>query len=120
MAYTWNLSFARVMLVFTWIITPSREVLSLSTLSLLTGSCNIVAQPKLLQDNVRCEEFAPHVFVVFGSVVLCPIVCIIKFPRTPIESELFLAFSVSEPVESHVHGFGSLRLYFAVDHPFGH
>ena len=46
------------------------------------------------------------------------IVGIVRFSRSPVESELLLAFSVSEPMESHVHRFGSLGLDFLVDYFF--
>jgi hypothetical protein len=52
--------------------------------------------------------------VMFGCVVLGPIVGEILFTMPPIDAELALAFTVTEPVEVHVHCFGSFRLDFAV------
>lgn len=52
--------------------------------------------------------------------VFRPIVCKVEFSRSPIESKLLLAFSVTEPVESHVDGFGSFRLYLSIDDSISH
>jgi len=65
--------------------------------------------------NVWCDEFASRALVVFARMVFCPIVGIVEFARSPIDAELFLAFAVAEPMESHVHGFGAFGYNFAVD-----
>ena len=49
-----------------------------------------------------------------------PIVGVVCLAWAPVESELFLAFAVAQPVESHVHCFCSLGLDFAVDDCVGH
>ena len=52
--------------------------------------------------------------------VFCPIVCKVQRTRVPEKSELFLVDrAVSQPVESHVHGFGSLRLNSGIDDRLG-
>ena len=48
-----------------------------------------------------------------------PIVSVIEFAWAPVDAELFLAFAISEPVESHVHGFGPFGLDLSVDDAFG-
>ena len=53
--------------------------------------------------------------MVFG-----PIIGFVCVPRPPINCELLLCFAVSQPVEPHVHCFGSFCLYFAVDDGVGH
>ena len=44
---------------------------------------------------MRGEEFTVHVLMVFGLMVFCPIVGVVEFARSPIDAELFLAFSVT-------------------------
>ena len=44
-----------------------------------------------------------------------PVIGVICFAWSPIESELFLALAVAKPMESHVHCFGAFWLDFAVD-----
>ncbi len=52
--------------------------------------------------------------------VLSPIVSIVGFTRPPIKFELVLAFSVSEPVETHIHGFGAFGLHLAINNGISH
>ena len=52
--------------------------------------------------------------------MLCPIVCIVEFSWSPIEPKLFLAFSVSQPVEPHVHCLRFLGLDPLIDDAFCH
>ena len=66
------------------------------------------------KNNHRSEEIPPYVLVMFGGVVLGPLVGEISITRSPIDAELALAFVVSEPVEMHVHCFGAFWLDFAV------
>ena len=51
--------------------------------------------------------------------VLGPIVCQVGGARSPMEPELLLCHPTSEPVESHIHWFGSFGLYLVVDYPIG-
>ena len=66
------------------------------------------------ENNHRREEIPPYVLVMFGCMVLGPIVGEILFTRSPIDAELVLAFTVLGPVEAHVHCFGVFWLDFAI------
>ena len=46
--------------------------------------------------------------------MLGPIVRIIELSWTPINAKFLLAFSIAQPMETHVHRLGVFRLYFAV------
>ena len=48
--------------------------------------------------------------MVFG-----PVIGIVGFAGAPVKLELVVAFAVTQPVKSHIHGFGAFRLYFAID-----
>ena len=48
-----------------------------------------------------------------------PIISMVEFSGAPVDAEMFLAFSVTEPVEGHVHGFSVLWLDLAIDDAFG-
>ena len=63
-----------------------------------------------------CQKLGPHFPVMFCTVVLGPVVCPIFGPWHPIETELALCVSASEPVKSHVHSFQAAWLYSVVDH----
>ena len=52
--------------------------------------------------------------------MLCPIVCLVEFSWSPIEPKLFLAFSVSQPVEMHVHCLRLFGLDSLIDDTFRH
>ena len=52
--------------------------------------------------------------------VICPIIGIIEFFGPPVYAKLFLACSVPEPVESHVHGLCMCWCYFVIDYSIGH
>ena len=49
-----------------------------------------------------------------GRVMFSPVVSIVEFTRAPVDAESVLAFAITEPVESHVHGFGLFGLDFSV------
>lgn len=53
-------------------------------------------------------------WMVFG-----PVVGVIEASWTPIDAKLFQCFSVTEPVEPHIHCFGAFWLNLAVDDAFG-
>ncbi len=57
--------------------------------------------------------------VVCCTVVLGPVVSFVGMSRTPEESELVLGFPASEPMESHVHGFGAFGLNVVVHNAHG-
>jgi hypothetical protein len=50
-----------------------------------------------------------------GGIVFCPVVGEVGFAQLPINFKLLLTFAISEPVEVHIHGFGTLRLNFTID-----
>ena len=52
--------------------------------------------------------------------LLCPIVSIVQFSRSLVDSKLFLAFHFSQPVELHIHGLGLLWSDFSVDDGIRH
>ena len=58
--------------------------------------------------------------MVSSRVVFRPIVGIICFAWTPKKFELLLAFSVAEPMETHVHSFCTFWLYFSIDNCISH
>jgi hypothetical protein len=53
--------------------------------------------------------------VVFG-----PVIGIVGLAGASVEFKLVLAFVVTQPVKSHVHGFGAFHLYFAFDNSVCH
>ena len=75
---------------------------------------------KHLECDHRSNEFTMDLFVMFGGVMLGPVVGIVVCSLAPIVMELFLAFAIAEPMEVHVHGFVVLGLDFAIDHSIGH
>ncbi len=52
--------------------------------------------------------------------MFCPVICIVEFARFPIDAELFLAFSVSEPMDSHIHCLGPFWLLISIDDTVNH
>jgi hypothetical protein len=58
--------------------------------------------------------------VVCCAVMLGPIVSLVGGSRVPEKLELILRFSASEPMESHVHGFGVSRLNVVVHNAKGY
>ena len=70
--------------------------------------------------NERGEKFFSNFDMMSGRVVFCPIVSKICFARMPKKFELLLAFPVAEPVETHVHGFGTFWLYLTVNDGIRH
>ena len=53
--------------------------------------------------------------MVIRLMMFCPIIGVIESAGSRVYAKLFLAFSVPEPVESHVHGFCAFWRYFAID-----
>ena len=51
--------------------------------------------------------------------VLCYIVPLVGGSCSPVDSELFLAFSATQPMETHVHRFGAAWLNSVVDNSEG-
>jgi len=88
--------------------------------SKLVGLLLLNISAKHLEDDHRSNEFRTDLLVMFGGVMLGPVVGIIVFSWAPIDTELFLAFAITEPMEAHVHGFGVRGLDFAIDHSISH
>ena len=63
----------------------------------------------------RSEKFWSHIDVVSCCMMLCPIVSVIELAWTPVKAELLLCFSIAEPMESHIHCFGSFGCDFTID-----
>lgn len=58
--------------------------------------------------------------MVFGGVVLGPVVSVVGFAGSPVDAKLLLAFAVAEPMKPHIHGFSPFGLDFAVDDGISH
>ncbi len=58
--------------------------------------------------------------MVFGGVVLGPVVSVVGLARPPVDAKLLLAFAIAEPMKPHVHEFSSFGLDFAVDDGISH
>ena len=56
----------------------------------------------------------------FGWLVFSLVVSVVEFAGAPVDAKLFLAFSVAEQVESHIHGFCSFGLNFTIYNRFSH
>ena len=69
---------------------------------------------------MRREKVPSNVLMMFCWVVFSPVICIIEFSRSPVNPELVLAFPISEPMETHIHGFGAFRLDLTVAHCLCH
>ncbi len=55
--------------------------------------------------------------MVCGAVMFGPVVVEIGFAGLPVEPELILCFTVPQPMEPHVHGFGAPWLNVGVYNP---
>jgi hypothetical protein len=45
--------------------------------------------------NQRSDEFAMYVLVMFGGVMLCPVIGVIAVARVPVDAKLFLTFVIT-------------------------
>ena len=79
----------------------------------------ILKVPELFEDLLGCEKLTLDVLVVCCWMVFCPIVSIAEWAWPPVETEFRLGEAASEPVETHVHGFGPFWFQLFVDYPFG-
>ena len=48
-----------------------------------------------LEYNQRSDEFAMYVLVIFGGVMLCPVICVVAVAGAPVDAKLFLAFAIA-------------------------
>ena len=75
---------------------------------------------KLKELTERCEEYWSHVAMVRRRMMLRPVVGIVRGAGAPIKSELLLAdAAIPQPMETHIHGFGTFWLHPFVDDAFG-
>ena len=75
---------------------------------------------KLEELTERCEKFWSHVAMVRRRMMFRPVVGIICGAGAPIKSELLLVdAAISQPMEAHIHGFGTFWLLPFVDDAFG-
>jgi hypothetical protein len=66
--------------------------------------------------NSSCLGWAPkisraHGDMIFGRMMLCEIIGALSRTLPPIDMVLVLPDGVSNPIESHIHGFGSFLFY---------
>ena len=47
-----------------------------------------------------------------------PVISIVEFSGAPVDAELFLAFAIAQPMETHVHSFCEFGSYFTIDDSF--
>ena len=69
---------------------------------------------------MRIDEFESNILMMFGWVVLSPVMGIVEFAWVPVDAELFLVFSVVEPMKTHIHGFCAFGLDFTVYNNLSH
>jgi hypothetical protein len=75
---------------------------------------------KLEELTEMCEEYRSHVAMVRCRMMFCPVVGIVCGARAPIKSDLLLIdAAILQPVETHIHGFGTFWLHLFVDDAFG-
>ena len=55
----------------------------------------------------RMQETVAHETVVTGGMVFGMVITEIVGARAPVDEKLALAYSILEPIETHVHGFGA-------------
>ena len=52
--------------------------------------------------------------------MLDPVICIVEFSGSPVDSKLILTFAIAQPVEMHIHGFCAFWLDLTIDDALGH
>jgi len=68
----------------------------------------------------RCKECRSYVAMVRRRMMFRPVVGIVRGAGAPIKSELLLAdAAIPQPMEMHIHGFGTFWLHPFVDDAFG-
>ena len=74
---------------------------------------------KLEELTERCEEYRSHVVMVHHWMMFCQVVGIVCGAGVPIKSELLLVdAAIPQPMETHIHGFGTFWLHPFVDDAF--
>ena len=54
--------------------------------------------------------------MVGGCILICPVISLIECSQPLENAKLFLTFSISEPMEPHIHSLGTFLLDIFVDH----
>ena len=72
--------------------------------------------PKRIQTFSGCQVSGARRHVVNRGVVLCHVVAFIMRARHPIVPKLKLLDAITQPVETHVHGFRPPRVNGVIDH----
>jgi hypothetical protein len=80
----------------------------------------VVCQGGAFENNHGSEKVSSYYLMVFGGVVLGPVVSVVRLARPPVDAKLLLAFAIVEPMKPHVHGFSSFGLDFAFDDSVSH
>ena len=80
----------------------------------------VVCQGGAFREESWSEKVLVCFLMVFGGVVLVPVVSIVGLARLPVDAKLLLAFWIAEPMKLHVHGLSSFGLDFAVDDGISH
>ncbi len=75
---------------------------------------------KLEELTERCEEYRSHVGMVRRRMMFRPVVGIVCGAWAPIKLVLLLVdAAIPQPMEMHIHGFGTFWLHPFVDDAFG-
>ncbi len=75
---------------------------------------------KLKELTERCEEYRSLVAMVRCGMMFRSVVSIVCGAGAPIKSELLLIdAAIPQPMETHIHGFGTFWLHPFVDDAFG-
>ena len=69
---------------------------------------------------IRLQVDRPHGLMMGGGMVLGGIVSVVHGPRFPVHPELSLPDSVPDPIEAHVHGFGSALFDSVIGNAIGY
>ena len=78
----------------------------------------MVVESQHFHDQLRGDEFTPNVLMVGSGMVLGPVIGVVELVGVPDDAELFLAFAIAQPMESHVHSFSAFGLDFTIDDSF--
>ncbi len=75
---------------------------------------------KLKELTERCEEYRSHVAMVRRRMMFHPVVGVVRGAGAPVKLKLFLVdAAIRQPMETHIHGFGTFWLDLFVDDAFG-
>ena len=80
----------------------------------------VICQGGAFQAQSWGEKISACFYMVFGGMVLGPVISVVGLAGPPVDAKLLLAFTVAEPMKPHVHGFSTFGLYFAIDDCVSH